>query len=516
MTRRGQWWVTWALLFGVIAIWSLSGPLFSGPDEPSHVAKAAAVARGVLVGTDRRFSSPTDPGGTWTIVRIPEIFDNGYRMPECYKFRPQVAAGCSGAFTGSDATGEVPTFSGHYPPLYFAIVGLPTLLLASAKGVILMRLLGAAVSAALLASALSSASSSRHRTALILAVAFAMTPMVLFTASVVNPSALEISAALCVWVSTLVLVDDPAGAGRRLVARIGVSGALLTLSRGLSPLWLLVIAVVALATSQRAALVTMSRRRDVRLCAVGLVVATGLATAWILLAGALDPGNTPQKDPTSLTGILRLSLGDTDYDLRVMIGRFGWLDIEAPALTRYVWFGVVGGAVLGAFAVGRRRYVVALAILMCSVVVLPVVLETLVSPQRARFWSGRYTLPLAVGIPPLAAMAIADRMRRPPEVLWRLAAVLLGALAVGHVLAYAAATRRYAVGTAGPVMYVLDGGGWRPPVPAWALLAGFVAGVAALATWLQRLAVGPVVREDHAPAPPADGTPRQGRPTAEV
>ena len=37
-------------------------------------------------------------------------------------------------------------------------------------------------------------------------------------------------------------------------------------------------------------------------------------------------------------------------------------------------------------------------------------------------------------------------------------------------------------------MYVLADNGWRPPLPAGALLASFIATVALLATWLRRLA----------------------------
>jgi len=156
--------VTWALLFGIIALWSMSGPLFSGPDEPSHVVKAAAVVRGQAVGTDRQvtFAHDPSPPRTATVVQVPRIYLEGHRLPACYAFRPTVAAGCAGAFVGSGATADVPTFAGHYPPVYYAIVGLPTLLFASAKGVFLMRFIGGAVSAALLASALASASSSRR------------------------------------------------------------------------------------------------------------------------------------------------------------------------------------------------------------------------------------------------------------------------------------------------------------------------------------------------------------------
>jgi len=351
------------------------------------------------------------------------------------------------------------------------------------------------------------------------AVALAMTPMVLYTASVVNPSALEIPAALCLWVSALVLVADLDGASDgRLVARVGVSGALLGLSRGLSPLWLLVIAVVTLPTARRSTLTRLIRRRGVQLCAVGLVAATGLAAAWLVLAGTLDVRDAPRHTTESVTSTVRASLGDTDADVRAMIGRFGWLDIEVPALTRYMWLSAAGAGILAALAVGRRRYVVALVILLLAVVAIPVVLETVQAPKLGMFWSGRYTLPLAVGVPPLAALAIADRVGEPSNLLYRLVKVFLGTLAFGQVLAYMAAARRYGVGTSGPVMYLFNGNAWRPPLPAWALLAGFVGAAAAMAMWLQRLAAQPAGDDSHASASAsaAEESPWQGRTTTAV
>jgi len=504
LTRRTQWWVTWALLFGVIALWSISGPLFSGPDEPTHVIKAAAVVRGQLVGTDRVMDFAFDPlSRTATIVRVPEIFSAAHGVPSCYAFRPEISAGCAGAFVGSAEEAEAATYAGHYQPLYYAIVGLPTLVFESARGVFLMRFLGAAVSAALLASALASAASSRRPGLLVLGTAVAMTPMVLYSASVVNPSSLEISAALCVWVSTLVVVSGVGnGNPRRLIVRIGVSGVLLVLSRGLSPLWLAMIAVTALTVVRRDTLAGLARRRDVRLCALGLLVATVAASAWLLLAGTLESREGPREAAVSVTAAIRSSLGGTDSAIRQMIGWYGWLDVDGPLLTRHIWLGAVGMAVLGAFAVGRRRYAVALALLLSAVVLLPVVFGAAQAGTLGLFWQGRDTLPLAVGIPPLAALAIAERGSEPSALLSRLTAVLLGALALGHVLAYAIATRRYAVGSSGPVMYVLSRDAWHPPLPAWALLSGYVAMATALATWLHRLATRSAVAAGDASSAP--------------
>ena len=471
------------------AIWSLSEPIFAGPDEPSHVVKAAAVARGELIGRDRTERvTPDQPPPMDTEVRVPAIFGIVHDVPRCYAFRPAVAADCAPAFTGPRSDAKAITTAGHYPPLYYAVVGLPTLVFPSVTGVYLMRLVGAALCAALLASALASAFASARRRALLLGCALALTPMVFFVSSVVNPNALEISAAVCLWASMIVLVvEGGSGADRRLVTRLGVAGSVLVLSRGLSPLWLALIALTALAAARPDTLRSIARRRDVRLCAGGLAAATALALAWILVAGSLELRGQPYE-AESATKTIRTSLGKTDLTLRQMIGYFGWVDVETPALGRYLWTGALGATVLAALAFGRRRHVAVLAVLLVAVVVLPVVLESTQAEKFGFFWQGRYTLPLAVGVPILAAFAVADRVHLPPAAFGRSASVLLGALALTHVLAYAAAVRRWAVGTSGPVMYLLADDGWRPPLPAAVLLAGFLATAVLLATWLRLLA----------------------------
>jgi hypothetical protein len=45
-SRRVQWWVSFALFTLVVATWSLSEPLFAGPDEAEHVRRASSVVLG--------------------------------------------------------------------------------------------------------------------------------------------------------------------------------------------------------------------------------------------------------------------------------------------------------------------------------------------------------------------------------------------------------------------------------------------------------------------------------------
>ena len=98
------------------------------------------------------------------------------------------------------------------------------------------------------------------------------------------------------------------------------------------------------------------------------------------------------------------------------------------------------------------------------------------------FWRARYTLPLAVGIPILAGLALAetDIIGR---VMQRLATILAALFLVASWVAFARDGQRLTVGAYGPLL-PWDGHGWSPPVPLTLLdvtYLGFLAGLVVLA-----------------------------------
>jgi Predicted membrane protein (DUF2142) len=163
-----------------------------------------------------------------------------------------------------------------------------------------------------------------------------------------------------------------------------------------------------------------------------------------------------------------------------MIGVLGWLDVPAPTLVLLVWVAVLGGLSALAVAFGRRREVVALVVVGIATAVVPVVLFVQQSGY-ADHWQGRYTMPFAVGVPVLAALALRDTAVRNA----RLTAVVLagGALGAAHVLAYAQNLRRYTVGAAGTIWFWTQEA-WSPPVSSLLLVLGFVVATAGWVTWV--------------------------------
>ena len=150
-------------------------------------------------------------------------------------------------FRGSGREVKAITYVGRYPPLYYAIVGLPSLVSHTDTAVYLMRLLSGLASALFLGLALALAAFWSRSRLLVAAVAVAASAMVFVFSSVVNPSGLECATAICVWTGGLVLVLDQAEHPRQsVVVATAIAASVMVSMRGcrlcgssssLSPCW---------------------------------------------------------------------------------------------------------------------------------------------------------------------------------------------------------------------------------------------------------------------------------------
>src|SRR5680860_611994 len=117
-TPARQWWTTFVLVGLLSGLWALASPLFSGPDEPAHVTRSAAISRGQLTGDDPKRGDLTE---NYLAVSIPEIY--GDPRIACFAFYRDLPASCQ-SFDGSSEDGPVLTLAGRHPPLYYAIAGI--------------------------------------------------------------------------------------------------------------------------------------------------------------------------------------------------------------------------------------------------------------------------------------------------------------------------------------------------------------------------------------------------------
>jgi hypothetical protein len=476
--RHPAWWCTFAIFTVLGSLWALASPLFSVPDEPAHAIRAVAASRGQILPGERTSKQYS------TYVEVPGVFKSASGVPSCYAFKKNATAGCEAPLTGSRKPTPVETNAGLYPPAYYAVAGLPSLPFPSATGVYLMRIWSAALCAALLASALASVWLLPASRLVVAAIAVAVTPMVLFLVGSVNPNGIEIAAAVCFWATLAVLLVRPDDRHlNRLFLRAGVAGTVLGLSRLGSPLWVVLIvgAVLAWAGWERAWTFLRDRRAWLVGAAVGL---SSLCTLlWVRHYGTLRytlggaPGGTLDEN-------IRLSLGNADTQIDRMIGVFGWLDTRSATFSSYLWLFALGALVLLGLAAAGRRQALVLVGLVVAVVVVPVALEAPRAGTQGFPWQGRYTLPLAVGVPILAALQVDRSSLLSAPLTRRLSAVLLGAFGVGQLYAHVWATRRYTAGVDGAVDWI-TAGGWNPPLPVWTLFVAFVGALAAAALWLQ-------------------------------
>jgi hypothetical protein len=483
---RGRAWpvfvVSLAAFFLLYAAWSIATPLFAAPDEPVQVMKAVAVAHGQLLG-----AQPKGPSSPYTTVHIPEIYASGGGIPGCFAFKNRVPASCAHAFTGTTTDVSVSIYTGRYPPLYYAIVGIPSLFMASASGVYVQRLVSALLNAIFLALAVTAVATWSRSRLLLVGIAAAVTPSALFFGGVVNPSGFEVSCAVCLWSSALVLAlerssDPPPG----LVAITALSAAAMALVRGLSPLWVGMIGLSVAGLAGWRAVRELAGYRRVKLAAVVVVLAGGAAVAFILAAHTLDVLPSVDLAPAgSTTGQLFVTTFDhTARFLTEMIGKFGWLDTFAPISTYLVWYGAVGLLAGAAVVLTRRRELAVFVLVALAAVFVPVVISTSQARRAGFVWQGKDSLPFALGVPLVAAALIGqsgvlDRYRG------RLTSLVAFTLACGSVVAFAGTLRRYAVGINGPLDFFHTA--WRPPLGLAVLLVAELVAAFGTAVLLRNL-----------------------------
>lgn len=488
-TARGRGVARWTgigvLLFLLGAAWAAAMPLMAAPDEPSHVLYAAALARGQWDGELGPAPEDTSRPGAATSFELPTDFGASAALPNCFAFQPDQSAACqqdvAPPLEGVEVTVE--TFAGQYPPLYYVLVGWPSLFLDAEASVYGMRLVSAALTAAFVTWGLHRLTRSTGRAWATWGAAVALTPMCLFLGASVNPQALEIASGFGFWAACLALARGASPAGRAVYVQAAVTGAVLVNSRGTGPVWALAILVVALLLAPRGRWREVLAHRAARWVGLAALVAGGAAVGWFLTHPML-PGPAhelyPQyRNPVRTTAAI---LGHTYEYLVNMIGNFGWLDAPVPPATEVVWVATLAALLVSAVAARvATRDRVALLVLVAGIVLAPVALQLLNVTTTGLIWQGRYGLPLAVGAPLVAAVVLRGERPDARDLALRGGRLAVPALGAAHVAAFWWGSRRYAEGLDGEVVTFS---------PEWASPIGFLTGVAAYAavvvvlTWI--------------------------------
>lgn len=489
-THTKVFWGWWAALMLLATAWALSNPLMAAPDEPAHVMKAAAVVRGQLLG-------PETARGTQ--VEVPYLYALTQAYPSCYMFTPDETGVCDPAPGAElDVPSRTATPAGRYNPLYYAVVGLPTLLPPSDAVLYSMRLVSAALCTFLLALGLRALAEAGRPAWVVPGVAAALTPMVVFLTSTVNPAAIEIAAAFALWCQLLTLLrhPDPQLTARRM-AWLAVSATFLVNARGLSLLYCAVIVVVALLLSQRSAFLDVVRERRTWPSFAVIVVACLAAAGWVVGTNSLGSGGAELHPELGFRAAAEITVLDWDRYVVNMVGQFGWMDTTLPSWVLMTFAAAAGTVVVLAVAVGSWRERCAMALVLAATFVLPVVIHASQARYLGIIWQGRYILPVAIGLPVVAGFVLLRRAQGLPPALTAPAqavgvaiATVVGALlALTQLAAFATNLHRYVNG-ADRGWLTLEPDAWLPPVSlpgaiALGLLASALFG--AVIAWTARL-----------------------------
>lgn len=478
---------SWFLLSLLSGLWSLATPIAAAPDEPAHMVKAASVALG-------EFSGEFGPDGTE--VDVPQYIAWTHAQT-CTANNDEVTADCAPAVPGApDRIVGSATTAGLYNPLYYLLVGWPTLLDGDSSGVYAMRIVSAVVASAFLALTVMMVSTWRHRALPLLALAAVTTPMVVFLSGTVNPNSVEITATLAAFTAVLGVIISPARSlltQRAVIA--AVAGAVAANMRGLSPLWVAVAVLAPLLLASRATLVELAKTAQIRVTALVIVAAAAFASLWVLtsnsLASHVDPATSATEVPhfgaSPVTGFF-LMIAQLGNQLREMVGVFGWMDTGAPTETYIAWTLLIGGLLVFGLLFARGRRLLFIAVLGASFVVLPALAQAAFIGGGGFIWQGRYSLPLLVILLLGCSAVLAEQFESipvRPRVMLRIGVwVAWWALST---YTFAATLKRYVVGADGAWPDVVLAPHWSPPGGSVLLIAGTAVVAAAISVLAYRL-----------------------------
>ena len=442
----------------MLGAWSFATPLGAAPDEPSHIIQAAAIVRGQFDEPDQH----TD-FGPLANVYVPEWVADVAALPRCFAFRPQRSAGCAPKLVQSSVSTTASTQFSHNPPLYYVIVGLPSLVLTGVPAVYAMRLTGDLFDAALVALGIYLILRYHTRRRTSIGVLIALSPMALFLMAVVSSSALEIAAGFAAWCAGLCVIERPV-VPCALAVWTSIAAATLILARPTSPADALIIGVVLMTLVGWR---DLGRRlnRSLRPIWISVVVTTAVAGIFLFFDGLPGLLGGRALHPVSLLRNMTTTLQLTGPRLRQMIGDFGWLDTPVPTWVVIVWTSALAGISTVALVLSARCRR-ALPVLAALIVAMPLVFESSQINAVGAYWQGRYWLPVAIGFPLVASSfegRAVGRHRRRARMRWNSAviALVLGVvLIVAQIASFEQALRRYETGLGSNVAALAR---WLPP-----------------------------------------------------
>ena len=414
--------VFWLALAGVLLIqaaWIITMPTYRGIDEFDHVYKAAAVARGQYLSTD------PSPDGRGALVRIPgSIVRAASDVCDSYDYTRH--DNCFPARTHGDSTVDVATAAGAYNPAYYVVVGTLARPFGGDAADFVMRAVTALLCALLLAWGAALVARWSSSPWPLTAYAVGLTPVFTYSTSIATPNGLTYAGAALVWAAAIeVTTARTVRPSLCVPLMVGSVAVLLTHSTG--PLWLVLIALVCVFLGSFQGLWRSVKERPAAWLGSAAVVGVTAAVclAWVRLAHTISTSGLSADDVPRMTPGLLAEFNALWLFQQIAV--FPTRTEPAPVGVYVIWGLVLGAAAVTLFRTPLRRPRLAGAVLLALLVAVPTAVTLRTYEHIGLSWQGRYTLPVAFGLPLITAYALERTGRQMPQVAQRL---VVAALAV--------------------------------------------------------------------------------------
>jgi len=493
-------WIAFVLFGSLSAAWALASPIFSVPDENAHAVKAIAQVRGELIG--HRVD-----GVRHLVMDVPPSYSYSPQII-CFVYQAARPASCGVELGSPGGTDAVATWVSAYNPIYYYLVGWPSLLFGGSAGIYAMRIVSGLVGALFFAWAAQSMLASRRARWMPAALAFAAAPMVLYLNGAINPNGIEIVAGVALFASLLRLLQSFDGDRfeRPLLPHwylwliASLSAVMLANARALGPLWVVVVVAICVIAVGWSSVVRMFTERSSYPWIAGIAIGGLFSVIWTLgggsLSGQAEKADAPLVGGSIVQGVIYMVRATPNF-LTQALGYFGWFDTPLPQTVLWPMIAAIAVILVLAFASARRRGVITLTAAAAAALLVPIAVQAYSVHQTGIIWQGRYGLFLYVGLFVVAGWVLArpggDRVSfMSVRVTWIVAALIWTV----SVAAYVAVLRRYVIGDAVPIGGMFKDPQWQPPLGWIALVAIFAVLSAAYFVWIGLLARRVSVRSE--------------------
>lgn len=462
--RRWSYPACLALVLPLVVLWSLATPVLAVFDGPAQLFAAAAAVRG-------EFRTPlVNIGiGKEEKVSIPGKIAALGPVAACLVSASATPANCAKPAPSSNRPTEVTTQFNRYPPLPYFLYGWPTLIFSGKAAYWGVTLAAAVVNSCFLALGLWALLEYSPNLGAVLGWLLVLTPEALYLAGSVSDSGFEISTAVASW-ATILSTATKARPPRRLVVLSTLSVCALMLARPASPVWVVILALVAAVVAGKKRLLGYLRQPAMWWGTIAIIASGLAAVAYRQIVGS--PTLLAVITPSHRYGFFGALVAGAAPERSLLEGMVGtFLNSFVPLVPLICWVGAFFVLVGAAIAFSRRRIFRVEVALGVLILLLPVLANAAGVNRIGVWWQARDTMPFAVGLPLLMAMVLPDKVACSKQGR-RLVGSMVPALAFANSATFVWLVHRYANGLDGswnPATFR-----WHPPGGAVALSVAFV------------------------------------------